>query len=88
MRVIACQHGLIGVSTSVGRFLESLGENHPAFSMTEGHDGLTLVRRDGQTAEFDEIARDLLTRSGDDYMVFLSSDGLGGYERALVVPFR
>jgi len=70
----------------MGRLLDSLTDHHPAFSKVDRADGIYLVRRDGQSDTFNAIARDLQDHSGDDYVVFLTSDGTGGYEQALVVP--
>ncbi|QBX38088.1 hypothetical protein E4M02_06025 [Brevundimonas sp. S30B] len=69
----------------MGRFLDEVRDDHPAYRLESGDDGLTLIRRRGREDEFNRLARSLIDGGHDDVVVFPTPDD-EGYERVFVVP--
>lgn len=70
----------------MGRFLDTIRRDHPAYRVEASDDGYVLVRRDGHDDQFNELARHLIDDAGEDFAVFPTSDGHTGYERVFVIP--
>ncbi|QBX36899.1 hypothetical protein E4M02_04345 [Brevundimonas sp. S30B] len=70
----------------MGRILDKLVRDHPAYQVEASDNGLLLIRRDGKDAEFNNLARELINDAGQEFAVFPTSDGHTGYERVFVIP--
>lgn len=70
----------------MGQFLERLRKGSSAHTVVVEEQGLSLVRLDGAEDRFNELAQEILERSGDDFVAFPTTDGSHGYERVFVVP--
>lgn len=70
----------------MGRFLDRLKRDDPAYRLEATDDGLTLVRREGQADEFNELARQLINEGGSEFVVLPITDGGTGYERVVLLP--
>jgi hypothetical protein len=68
------------------QFFERLREGSSAHTVIAEEDGLSLVRLDGEEDRFNDLAREILRRSGEDFVAFPTTDGSHGYERVFVVP--
>lgn len=68
------------------QFLECLRKGSSAHRVTVEADGLSLVPLDGAEDQFNDLAREILERSGEDFVAFPTTDGSHGYERVFVVP--
>ncbi len=73
-------------SRIMGQFLERLRIGSSAHTVTVEANGLSLVRLDGAEDRFNDLAREILKRSGEDFVAFPTTDGSHGYERVFVVP--
>jgi hypothetical protein len=71
----------------MGRLLDRLKRDHPAYRLETNEDGLTLIRRDGREEEFNRLARQLINEPDHEVLVLPSTDGTSGYDRLLLVPF-
>lgn len=69
----------------MGRFLDKVRDNHPAYRLEASDDGLTLIRRKGREKEFNRLARSLINDANAGVVVFPTPDEQG-YERVFVVP--
>ncbi|WP_404418544.1 hypothetical protein [Brevundimonas vesicularis] len=70
----------------MGRFLDKLSRDDPAYELSASDDGYTLISRAGHEDEFNELARDLIDNAGSEFVVLPSSDGQVGYERVFIIP--
>lgn len=70
----------------MGRLLDRLKRDDPAYRLETNSDGLTLVRRDGQADEFNKLARQLINDGGSEFVVLPITDGGTGYERVVLLP--
>jgi hypothetical protein len=70
----------------MGRFLDKLSRDDPAYDLSASDDGYTLVGRVGHEDEFNELARDLIDNAGDEFVVLPTPDGQMGYERVFIIP--
>jgi hypothetical protein len=70
----------------MGRFLDKLSRDDPAYELSASDDGYTLIGRFGHEDEFNEFARDLIDNAGDEFVVLPSTDGQTGYERLFIIP--
>jgi hypothetical protein len=70
----------------MGRFLDRLSRDDPAYELMASDDGYTLIGRAGHEDEFNELARDLIDNAGNEFVVLPSSDGQVGYERVFIIP--
>ena len=73
-------------SGGMGQFLERLRKGSSAHTVIVEAQGLSLVRLDGAEDRFNDLAREILERSGEDFVAFPTTDGSHGYERVFVVP--
>ena len=70
----------------MGRLLDRLNRDDPAYELVATDNGLMLTARDGQSDRFTELARDLIDNAGEDFVAFPTSDGRQGYERVFLTP--
>ena len=70
----------------MGKLLDRLRQDSPAYRLEAEDDGFVLIRRDGQHDDFNAFARDLIDNAGRDYAVFPTPDTQTGYERLFVIP--
>lgn len=70
----------------MGRLLDNLERDHPAYSLVASDDGISLVRRDGHDDDFNDLARDLIDNPSDEFVVLPTPDGPTGYERVFLIP--
>lgn len=61
-------------------FLNTLLEGGPSYTVQPAEPGFEIVRRDGYTEEFNEVARLVLEKAGPSFVAFPRPDGLGGYD--------
>ena len=73
-------------SRCMGQFLERLRKGSSTHTVIVEAEGLSVVRLDGAEDGFNELAREILRRSGEDFVAFPTTDGSHGYERVFVVP--
>lgn len=71
----------------MGRLLDRLKRDHPAYRLETNEDGLTLIRRDGRHEAFNSLARQFINEPDAEVLVLPSPDGTSGYDRLLLVPF-
>jgi len=66
-------------------FLAALHDPTDVYDLVIMPDGIEMTRRPGHEAAFNEIARQAINHV-DDFAVFPTSDGAGGYERLFILP--
>lgn len=72
----------------MGQFLQRLREGHPAYKVVAAEEGFSLVRLDGEEDRFNDLAREIINHSGDDFVAFPTPDGATGYESVYVLPLE
>ena len=70
----------------MGRLLDKLIQGTPACVVKPQNDGFTLVGKPGRLDEFSDLVREAADHSGDDFIVFTTSDGHHGYSQMFVMP--
>lgn len=70
----------------MGRLLNSLLKASSAYAVRRDEAGFTLTRRPDQAAEFNSLVRSAIEHSGEDCIVFPTSDGEHGYSQMFVLP--
>lgn len=70
----------------MGRFLDRILRDDPAYEIEASDTGYLLIRNDGQDESFNALARELIDGAGEDFAVFPTPDGHTGYERVFVIP--
>jgi hypothetical protein len=69
----------------MGRFSDRFRLDDPVYRLETNADGLTLVRRAGQSDAFNTLARQLINGAGSEFVVLPISDGQTGYERVVLL---
>lgn len=68
-------------------FLASLRRSNARHSVEQTEEGFAVVRRRGADARlFNELAREIVRRSGDDYVALPRMDGPAEYDRVFIIP--
>lgn len=62
----------------MGRLLDNLERDHPAYRLEASDDGVVLIRRDGQSETFNKLARQLINTAGDEFVALPTTDGQTG----------
>jgi len=70
----------------MGRLLDRLRAGSPSYAVEPTGDGFVLVAESNHRDEFDDLVRDLMATSNDEFAVIPVSDGGVGYERAVILP--
>lgn len=70
----------------MGRLLDKLIRGSTAYDVEAENDGFSLVGKPGRLNEFSDLVREAVVHSGEDFVVFPTSDGHQGYSRMFVVP--
>lgn len=70
----------------MGRLLDKLIRGSTAYDVEAENDGFSLVGKPGRLNEFSDLVREAVDHSGEDFVVFPTSDGHQGYSRMFVVP--
>lgn len=72
----------------MGRMLDRLLSASPAYEIRPEANGYMLIGRSGHTAEFNDLVREAADASGDEFVVFPTSDGSHGYSQMFVMPME
>lgn len=75
-------------SGAMGKFLDRLRKGSSAHTVIAEADGLLLVRLDGAEDRFNDLAREVLKRNGEEFVAFPTTDGSTGYARVFLVPLE
>jgi len=67
-------------------FLASLRQPTQVYDVENVIEGFVLQPKTHAQTAFDDIVRRALNHAGDDFAVFPTSNGVGGYESVLIVP--
>jgi len=70
----------------MGRLLDRLKAGSPSYAVEPTQEGFVLVAESHHRDEFDDLVRDLMATSSDEFVVIPVSDGSVGYERAVILP--
>lgn len=70
----------------MGRLLDKLIRGSTAHDVKAENDGFSLVGKPDRLNEFSDLVREAVDHSGEDFVVFPTSDGHHGYSRMFVVP--
>jgi len=70
----------------MGRLLDKLLNDHPAYDIRRDEDGFVLTGRLGHIDEFSDIVREAADHAGEEFVVFTTSDGHKGYSQMFVMP--
>jgi hypothetical protein len=74
--------------TTVRRFLQNIQSNGPSHTLETTDIGYLLKRRpEGDTLEFDRLARQAIDMAGDDFVALPRVDG-AGYDQVIIIPFE
>jgi hypothetical protein len=71
----------------MGRLLDRLVQGTSAYTVRRETDILTQVGKPDRLEEFNDLVREAADHSGDDYVVFTTSDGHHSYSQMFVMPF-
>ena len=73
----------------MGVFLQSLKDGGPSYAVEPSDDGFAVVRkRRADRAAFNRLAREVMERSGDDYLALPRYDGPANYDRVFIFPIE
>ena len=73
----------------MGVFLQSLKDGGPSYAVEPSDDGFAVVRkRRADRAAFNRLAREVMERSGDDYLALPRYDGPANYDRVFIIPLE
>ena len=73
----------------MGVFLQSLKDGGPSYAVEPSDDGFAVVRkRRADRAAFKRLAREVMERSGDDYLALPRYDGPANYDRVFIIPIE
>jgi len=68
-------------------FLQSLREGGGVYAVEKNELGFAIVRKpDADPEASNELAREPLSQSGDDFVALPVSDGRMGYEQVFIIP--
>jgi hypothetical protein len=68
-------------------FLQSLREGGHVYAVEKNDLGFAIIRKpDADPEAFNELARETLSQSGDDFVALPVSDGHIGYEQVVIIP--
>ena len=70
----------------MGRLLDRLRAGSPSYEVEPTGEGFVLVAKTDHRDEFDDLVRDLMLTSTDEFAVIPVSDGGTGYDRAVILP--
>lgn len=70
------------------RLLDKLAQGTPSCTVKQEDNGFTLIGKADRLDEFSELVREASAHSGDDFVVFTTSDGHAGYSRMFVMPLN
>ena len=70
----------------MGRLLDKLLNDHPAYDIRRDEDGFVLTGRLDHIDEFSDIVRETAEQAGEEFVVFTTSDGHQGYSQMFVMP--
>lgn len=70
----------------MGRFLERLLEGSGVYRVERKTDGFVLTGEPDHLDEFSDLVREANDHSGQDFIVFTTSDGGLGYSQMFVIP--
>ena len=70
----------------MGRLLDNLERDNPAYRLEASDDGITLIRRAGYEDDFNDFARVLIDSAGVEFVALPTTDGHAGYERVFLIP--
>lgn len=71
----------------MGRLLDRLIQGSSAYDVKREVDGFILVGKPGRLDEFSQVVREAAAHSGDDFVVFATTDGSHRYSQMFVMPF-
>lgn len=71
----------------MGRLLDKLIRGSSAYDVKRDADGFILVGKPGRLDEFSQVVREAAAQSGDEFVVFTTTDGSHRYSQMFVVPF-
>ena len=70
-------------------FLLSLTDGGPSYAVEPSDDGFAVVRkRRADRAAFNRLAREVMERSGDDYLALPRYDGPANDDRVFIIPIE
>ena len=73
----------------MGVFLQSLKDGGPSYAVEPSDDGFAVVRkRRADRAAFNRLAREVMERSGDEYLALPRYDGPANYDRVFIIPIE
>ena len=73
----------------MGVFQQSLKDGGPSYAVEPSDDGFAVVRkRRADRAAFNRLAREVMDRSGDDYLALPRYDGPANYDRVFIIPIE
>lgn len=70
----------------MAKLLDKLAQGTPACTVRREKDGFILVGKPDHLDEFSDLVREAADHSGNDYVVFTTSDGHHGYSQMFVMP--
>ena len=71
----------------MGKFLDFLKRSDGRHLIEPAGEGFAVVRRSVADAHaFNEFAREIVRKSGDDYVALPRTDGRAGYDRVFIIP--
>lgn len=71
----------------MGRLLDRLIRGSSAYEVKREVNGFILVGRPDRLDEFSQVVREAAAQSGDDFVVFTTTDGTHRYSQMFVMPF-
>ena len=73
----------------MGVFLQSLRDGGPSHAVEKSDEGFVVkpLRR-ADRAAFNQLAREVMERSGDDYVALPRYDGPANYDRVFIIPIE
>ncbi len=71
----------------MGVFLQSLKDGGPSYAVEQSDEGFAVVRkRRADRAAFNQLAREVMEHSGDEYVALPRYDGPTNYDRVFIIP--